>query len=134
MTTTKNITGYRMQCQTRDLAALLDPEQQYSFSMGNQDEDVRHGVSGMASIHELAAYLAVMAIEATIPVLVRIEGPLSGDTPCDEAMGEYLTLPTSAEIVTDDAEFFELVSELVDLHWEQGVEFSELLTIVEIRI
>ena len=93
---------YRMQDKNRSLEALLDPEQQYSFSMGNQDEDVRHGVSGMASIHELAAYLAVMAIEATSPVLVRIEGPLSGDTPCDEAMGEYLTLPTSAEIVADD--------------------------------
>ena len=101
---------YRMQDKNRSLEALLDPEQQYSFSMGNQDEDVRHGVSGMASIHELAAYLAVMAIEATSPVLVRIEGPLSGDTPCDEAMGEYLTLPTSAEIVADDADFFELVS------------------------
>lgn len=125
---------YRMQDKNRSLEALLDPEQQYSFSMGNQDEDVRHGVSGMASIHELAAYLAVMAIEATIPVLVRIEGPLSDDTPCDEAMGEYLTLPASAEIITDDAEFFELVSELVDLHWEQGVEYAELIDIAGERL
>ena len=125
---------YRMQDKSRSLEALLDPEQQYSFSMGNQDEDVRHGVSGMASIHELAAYLAVMAIEATSPVLVRIEGPLSGDTPCDEAMGEYLTLPTSAEIVADDADFFELVSELVDLHWGQGVEFEQLRDIAGERL
>ena len=125
---------YRMQDKNRSLAALLDPEQQYSFPMGNQDELVRHGVSGMASIHELAAYLAVMAIEAGTPVLVRIEGLLSDDTPCDEAMGEHLTLPTSAEIITDDAEFFDLVGELVDLDVEQGIAFEQLRDIAGERL
>lgn len=124
---------YRMQDQSRSLSDLLDPEQQHSFPMGGQDEAVRHGVSGMASIPELAAYLAVMAIEADKPVLVRIDGPLSGDTPCDEAMGEYLTLPESAEVIDDDESFFALVSDLVDMHWEQGVEFDELRSIADDR-
>ena len=128
-----SITTYRMQDQSRNLADLLDPKQQYSFPMGGQDELVRHGVSGMASIPELAAYLAVMAIEATRPVLVKITGPLSGDTPCDAAMGEYLTLPETAEVIEDDEAFFALVSDLVDLHWEQGVEFDELRTIADDR-
>ena len=134
MTTTQNLTGYRMQCQTRDLAALLDPEQQYSFPMSNDDELVRHGVSCVATLPELAAYLAVMAIEAGRPSIVRISGPMSDDEPLDADMGEMLLLPVEAERIDDDAAFFELVSDLVDLHWDEGVEFSELLTIAETRI
>lgn len=131
MTTT--ITGYRMQCETRSIEALLDPEQQYSFPMGNQDELVRHGVSCMATLPELAAYLAVMAIEAGRPGLVRISGPESDDTPLDADMGEMLLLPQAAERIEVPG-FFELVSELVDLHWEQGWQFRELLAIAETRI
>lgn len=128
------MTGYRMQCKTRDINDLLDPEKQYSFPMGNQDELVRHGVSCVATKAELAAYLAVMAIEAGSPQLVKITGPVSDDEPLDADMGEMLLLPTAAEVVEDDEEFFELVSELVDLHWEQGKDFRELLEIAEERI
>ena len=76
----------------------------------------------------------VMAIEAGRPSIVRITGPMPDDEPLDADMGEMLLLPVEAERVADDAAFFELVSDLVDLHWDEGVEFSELLTIVEIRI
>ena len=123
---------YRMQDAGRDINDLLDPEKQLSFSMSNADEDVRQGVSGMATIPELAAYLAVMAIEANMPVLIKIDGPLSDDTPCDEAMGEWLTHPESAEVI-EVSGFFELVSDLVDLHWEQGLEFPALRAIADDR-
>lgn len=113
---------YRMQDKDRSLDALLDPEQQYSFPMNGDDEAVRHGVSGMDEIHYLAAYISVMAIEANTPALVRIEGPESEDTPCDEWMGERLTLPETAELV--DAEtthrFLVLVGDLVDWQYETG--------------
>ena len=120
------ITAYRIQSASRDINDLLDPEQQYSFPMDEDDEMVRRGVSGCATLADLAAYIACYAIEAPAPVLVRITGPVSEDTPCDEEDGEVLLLPTSAEIVEDDAAFFDLVSDLVDLHWEQGLDCSEL--------
>ena len=113
---------YRMQDKNRSLDALLDPEQQYSFPMNGDDEAVRHGVSGMDEIHELAAYISVMAIESTNPVLVRIEGPTSEDTPCDAWMGERLTLPETAELVDEETSdrFFTLVSDLIDWQYETG--------------
>ena len=129
---TTQITGYRMQCASRDIAALLDPEQQYSFPMGNQDELVRHGVSCIADLPELAAYLAVMAIEAGTPTLVKVAGPLSEDAPLDADMGEMLILPETAEVVEVDG-FFDLVSDLVDLHWEQGHDFRALCSIANDR-
>jgi hypothetical protein len=113
---------YRMQDKSRDISDLLDPEQQYSFPMDGDDDAVRHGVSGMDTLPELAAYISVMAIEASDPVIVRIDGPESEDTPCDAWMGERLTLPTTAELV--DAEtmehFFQIVSDLVDWQYESG--------------
>jgi hypothetical protein len=114
---------YRMQDKDRSLSDLLDPKQQYSFPMNGDDEAVRHGVSGMDEIHELAAYISVMSIESTSPVLVRIEGPASEDTPCDEWMGERLTLPTSAELVDSETteRFLVLVSDLIDWQYETGV-------------
>ena len=113
---------YRMQDESRDLADLLDPEQQYSFPMNGDDEAVRHGVSGMDELPELAAYISVMAIESTNPVLVRIDGPESEDTPCDAWMGERLTLPETAEIVDEETteRFFQLVSDLIDWQYETG--------------
>ena len=87
------ITAYRIQSASRDITDLLDPEQQYSFPMDGDDEMVRHGVSGCASLADLAAYVACYAIEAPVPVLVRITGPASEDTPCDEEDGEVLVLP-----------------------------------------
>jgi hypothetical protein len=114
---------YRMQDKDRSLSDLLDPEQQYSFPMNGDDEAVRHGVSGMDELPELAAYLSVMAIEAGAPVLVRIEGPASEDTPCDERMGERLILPETAELVDSETteQFLVLVSDLVDWQDETGI-------------
>lgn len=118
---TTEITAYRIQSASRDIADLLDPEQQYSFPMSQAEDLIRHGVSGCLTLPDLAAYIATHAIEADMPVLVRIEGPMSEDTPCDEEDGEVLTLPTSAEVVEDDGRLFDLVSDLVDMHWEQGL-------------
>lgn len=118
---TTEITAYRIQSAGRDIADLLDPEQQYSFPMDEDDAMVRHGVSGCLTLPDLAAYIACYAIEAPAPVLVRISGPASEDTPCDEEDGEVLVLPTSAEVIADDEAFFDLVSDLVDMRWEQGL-------------
>ena len=123
---TSEITAYRIQSADRPVAELLDPEQQYSFPM-DQDEDlIRRGVSGCATLSDLAAYIATHCIEASDPVLVRITGPASEDTPCDEEDGEVLVLPTSAEVIEDDAEFFDLISDLVDMRWEQGLDCGAL--------
>ena len=127
-------TAYRIQSASRDIADLLDPEQQYSFPMSQHEDAVRHGVSGCLTLPDLAAYIACHAIEAPDPVLVRIEGPLSEDTPCDEEDGEVLLLPSSAAVIEDDPEFLDLVSDLVDLHWEQGLPCSTLREVAAERV
>lgn len=127
-------TAYRIQSADRDLADLLDPEQQQTFPMDEDDEQVRHGVSGCETLADLAAYIACYPVEAPCPVLVRITGPLSDDTPCYEADGEVLLLPTSAEIISDDSDFFDLVSDLVDLRSEQYLDCPELREIAAERI
>lgn len=131
---TVETTAYRIQSASRPVADLLDPEQQYSFPMDEDDAMVRHGVSGCATLADLAAYIACYAIEAPAPVLVRIVGPTSEDTPCDEEDGEVLLLPTSAEVVENDAAFFDLVSDLVDLHWERGLDCRSLRDLAAERI
>lgn len=131
---TAEITAYRIQSASRPVETLLDPEQQYSFPMDQDDEMVRHGVSGCATLADLAAYIACYAIEAPAPVLVRITGPASEDTPCDEEDGEVLVLPTSAEVVEDDEAFFELVGDLVDAHYEQGLDCEALREVAAERI
>ena len=123
---TSEIIAYRIQSADRPIEALLDPEQQYSFPMDEDDEMVRHGVSGCLTLPDLAAYIACYAIEASAPALVRIAGPASEDTPCDEEDGEVLVLPTSAEVIADDSAFFALVSDLVDMRWEQGLDCGAL--------
>lgn len=120
--------AYRMQDGSRDLAELLDPDQQYSYPMDGSDESVRRGVSGVETLAGLAAYLATHAIQADTPVLVRIEGPESGDTPCDADAGEVLILPEKAEVIQDDDCFFETVGALVDAYWEEGVTDTAALT------
>lgn len=127
-------TAYRLQDADRDLDDLLDPEQQYSFPMSGEDEDVRHGVSGCLTLGDLAAYIACHAIEMTAPVVVMIEGPESDDTPLDADDGEVLILPVRAERVADDVEFFDLVGDLVDLHWEEGLDCDALREIAAERI
>ena len=73
--------AYRIQDKNRGVEYLLDPETQYSWPMGYDESKIRHGVSGCETIEELAAYWATHAVDATDPVLVRVEGPQSEDTP-----------------------------------------------------
>lgn len=114
--------AYRMQDAGRDVADLLDPALQWSYPMdGGGEGAVRRGVSGVETLAGLGAYLTCYAIQAGDPVLVRIEGPESEDTPCDADAGEVLLLPTSAQVVEDDEQFFEVVSALVDAYWEDGL-------------
>lgn len=127
-------TAYRLQDADRDLDDLLDPEQQYSFPMSGEDEDVRHGVSGCLTLGDLAAYIATHAIEMDVPVLVRIEGPESEDVPVDGDHGEVLILPVRAERIEDDEKFFDLVSDLVDMYWEQGLDCAALRDVAADRI
>ena len=73
--------AYRIQDKSRGVEYLLDPETQYSWPIDYDESKVRHGVSGCESIAELAAYWATHSVEASVPVLVRVEGPQSEDTP-----------------------------------------------------
>lgn len=127
------ITAYRVQDQRFGLGNLLD-EDRMSFAMSGDDELARRGVSCMEDLSNLAAYIAVMGIEATVPALVRVTGVLSEDTPVDEEFGEILLIASDAEIITDDDAFFSLVGDLVDLYYEQGLSFEDLREIASDRI
>lgn len=109
--------AYRIQDKNRGVEYLLDPETQYSWPMDYDESKVRRGVSGCETIAELAAYWATQAVDATDPVLVRVEGPQSEDTPLDEEFGEVLVLPETAEVI-EDTPVFELISYLIDLYDE----------------
>lgn len=106
--------AYRIQDKNRGVEYLLDPETQYSWPMSDDESLVRHGVSGCETIEELAAYWATHSVEATDPVLVRVEGPQSDDTPLDEEFGEVLVLPETAEVI-EDTPVWPLISYLIDL-------------------
>ena len=106
--------AYRIQDKSRGVEYLLDPETQYSWPMDYDESKVRHGVSGCESIAELAAYWATHSVEATDPVLVRVEGPQSEDTPLDWEFGEVLVLPETAEVI-EDTRVGPLISYLIDL-------------------
>ena len=123
--------AYRIQDKKRGIEYLLDPETQYSWPMDYDESKIRHGVSGCETIEELAAYWATHAVDATDPVLVRVEGPQSEDTPLDEEFGEVLVLPETAEVI-EDSSVFELINYLVDsrdedytLTYDQLVEKAE---------
>ena len=73
--------AYRIQDRKRGVEYLLDPETQYSWPSDEDESKVRHGVSGCETVEELAAYWTTHAVEAAVPVLVRVEGPQSEDTP-----------------------------------------------------
>lgn len=105
--------AYRIQDRKRGVEYLLDPETQYSWPSNNDESLVRHGVSGCETIEELAAYWATHAVDATDPVLVRVEGPQSEDTPLDEEFGEVLVLPETAEVI-EDSPVWTLISYLID--------------------
>ena len=109
--------AYRIQDKNRGVEYLLDPETQYSWPSSNDESLVRHGVSGCETVVELAAYWTTHAVDATDPVLVRVEGPQSDDQPLDEEFGEVLVLPETAEVI-EDATVFELISYLIDLYEE----------------
>lgn len=109
--------AYRIQDKSRGAEYLLDPETQYSWPKDYDESKVRHGVSGCESVAELAAYWATHAVDATDPVLVRVDGPQSEDTPLDEEFGEVLVLPETAEVI-EDTPVFELISYLIDLYDE----------------
>ena len=109
--------AYRIQDRKRGVEYLLDPETQYSWPMDYDESKVRHGVSGCETIEGLGAYWATHAVEATNPVLVRIEGPESEDCPLDWEFGEVLVLPETAEVI-DDTCVWPLISYLIDLYDE----------------
>lgn len=127
------IIAYRVQDQRFGIGDLLD-EDRMSLAMSGDDELARRGVSCMEDLPSLAAYIAVMGIEATVPALVRVTGVLSEDTPVDEEYGEILLIASDAEIVTDDDAFFSLVGDLVDLYYEKGLGFEGLREIASDRI
>ena len=123
--------AYRIQDRKRGIEYLLDPETQYSWPMDYDESKVRHGVSGCETIAELAAYWATHSVEASAPVLVRVEGPQSEGTPLDEEFGEVLVLPDTAEVI-EDSPVWTLISYLVDcrdedytLTYDQLVEKAE---------
>lgn len=105
--------AYRIQDRKRGVGYLLDPETQYSWPMDYDESKVRHGVSGCETIEGLAAYWATHSVEATDPVLVRVEGPQSEDTPLDWEFGEVLVLPETAEVI-EDSPVWTLISYLID--------------------
>lgn len=105
--------AFRIQDRKRGVEYLLDPETQYSWPMDYDESKVRHGVSGCKTIEELAAYWATHSVDATDPVLVRVEGPQSEDTPLDEEFGEVLVLPETAEVIEDTC-VWSLISYLID--------------------
>ena len=109
--------AYRIQDRKRGVEYLLDHETQYSWPMDHDESKVRHGVSGCETLAELAAYWTIHSLEAWDPVLVRVEGPQSEDTPLDEEFGEVLVLPETAEVIEDTC-VWPLISYLVDLYDE----------------
>jgi len=79
----------------------------------------------------VAAYWTTHAVEAAVPVLVRVEGPQSDDIPLDEEFGEVLVLPETAEVI-EDSPVWDLISYLIDrveedytLTYDQLVELGE---------
>lgn len=123
--------AYRIQDRKRGVEYLLDPETQYSWPSDEDESKVRHGVSGCETIEELAAYWTTHAVDAPEPVLVRVEGTQSEDTPLDEEFGEVLVLPETAEVI-EDTPVFELISYLIDLYDEDyTLTYDQLVELAE---
>ena len=121
--------AYRIQDRKRGTEYLLDPETQYSWPMDYDESKVRHGVSGCETVEELAAYWATHAVDATDPVLVRVEGPQSEDTPLDAEFGEVLVLPETAEVI-EDSPVWDLISYLIDqLDEDYTLTYDQLVEI-----
>lgn len=123
--------AYRIQDRKRGVERLLDPETQYSWPMDYDESKIRHGVSGCETIAELAAYWATHSVDAYDPVLVRVEGPQSEDTPLDEEFGEVLVLPETAEVIEDTC-VWPLISYLIDLYDEYyTLTYGQLVELAE---
>lgn len=123
--------AFRIQDRKRGVEYLLDPETQYSWPTDYDESKVRHGVSGCETIAELAAYWATHTVEAYDPVLVRVEGSQSDDTPLDEEFGEVLVLPETAEVIEDTC-VWPLISYLVDLVWgDYTLTYDQLVELAE---
>lgn len=123
--------AYRIQDKNRGVEYLLKPETQYSWPMDYDESKIRHGVSGCETIAELAAYWATHSVEALDPVLVRVEGPQSEDTPLDEEFGEVLVLPETAEVIEDTC-VWSLISYLIDLYDEDyTLTYGHLVELAE---
>lgn len=123
--------AYRIQDRKRGVEYLLDPETQYSWPSDEDESKVRHGVSGCETVAELAAYWATRAVDATDPVLVRVEGPQSEDTPLDEEFGEVLVLPETAEVIEDTC-VWSLIRYLIDLYDEDyTLTYAQLVELAE---
>nr|DAP22273.1 MAG TPA: hypothetical protein [Caudoviricetes sp.] len=121
--------AYRIQDKSRGVEYLLDPETQYSWPMDYDESKVRHGVSGCETIVELAAYWATHSVEASVPVLVCVEGPQSDDTPLDEEFGEVLVLPETAEVI-EDSPVWALISYLIDrVEEDYALTYGQLVEI-----
>lgn len=121
--------AYRFQDKSRSIDALLDAEQQYSYSWDlslEETDAVRHGISACTSLADLAAYVACSGLQATDPGLIVLEGTESEDTPLDGEMGEVLVLPTAARWADEDTEtrFFDAVGELADMYYYGGQSFE----------
>ena len=122
--------AYRFQDKNREIEALLDPEQQYSYSWDlslEETDAVRHGISACESLADLAAYVACSALQATDPGLIVLDGTESEDTPLDADQGEILVLPTTATWADEATEerFFDVVGDLVDMFYS-GKSFEDV--------
>lgn len=123
--------AYRIQDKNRGVEYLLNPETQYSWPMDYDESKIRHGVSGCETTAELAAYWATHSVDAYDPVLVRVEGPQSEDTPLDEEFGEVLVLPETAEVIEDTC-VWSLISYLTDLYDEDyTLTYGQLVELAE---
>lgn len=123
--------AYRIQDKNRGVEYLLNPETQYSWPMDYDESKIRHGVSGCETIAELAVYWATHSVDAYDPVLVRVEGPQSEDTPLDEEFGEVLVLPETAEVIEDTC-VWPLISYLIDLYDEDyTLTYGHLVELAE---
>lgn len=123
--------AFRIQDRKRGVEYLLDPETQYSWPMDYDESKVRHGVSGCETIAEPAAYWATHSVEASDPVLVRVEGPESQDCPLDWEFGEVPVLPETAEVIEDTC-VWPLISYLIDLYDEDyTLTYDQLVELAE---
>lgn len=114
--------AYRFQDKNRSIDALMDPEQQYSYSWDlslEETDAVRHGISACESLADLAAYVACSGLQANAPGLIVLEGTESEDAPLDADQGEVLVLPTAARWADEATEtrFFDVVGELADMFY-----------------